>query len=221
MSALGATLSISTPRRPHKQRREAAPIRFEPGYTERDGTDMATLNQIRVVWNGLPGGTGISTFYADPTGTPPTAYINSFFNNFKTICPSLLSWVIPNGGNEIDIASGQPVGHWTQGSVATIAATGTGAFAWPTGAMVRWDTNSWLGGRRLSGKTFLVPLLSSCYDTDGTLSAGTVTNIANSAATLVSGAPGLRVWSRRSAAAASIASSTCVDKAVVMRSRRD
>jgi hypothetical protein len=75
-------------------------------------------------------------------------------------------------------------------------------------------------GREIRGRTFVVPMATNAYDTDGTLAASTVSAFQTAANTVLTAAPTFRVWSRKGALAATCSSALAVDKAVVLRSRR-
>ena len=74
---------------------------------------------------------------------------------------------------------------------------GTGAVgaAAGVGACVSWLTGGIVGGRRLRGRTFLVPLHNSTYDTDGTFTSGVLTALTAFQTAMRAAGP-LAVWHR-------------------------
>jgi len=92
---------------------------------------------------------------------------------------------------------------------------------------VNWRTNDYRFGRRIRGRTFMVPLNSNAYEGDGTLSTAARGDLQTFADTMVSGTGGAEfgVWSRpRNGAGgvfATVTSGTVPDMAAVLRSRRD
>jgi hypothetical protein len=84
-----------------------------------------------------------------------------------------------------------------------------------------------INGRRLRGRTFLVPLGSTFYTTDGTPIETARTNIAAAAAVLIAntGGPPLGVWRRPSPSGVGVlgvaTTASVPDKAAVLKSRRD
>lgn len=100
-------------------------------------------------------------------------------------------------------------------------------YAGPAGAVVNWRTDDVRAGRRIRGRTFLVPLISSSFDAGGTLTDSTITTIRSFADSMVGGDfdSELVVWSRpingSGGVAATVTSASVPDKAAVLRSRRD
>lgn len=182
---------------------------------------MVNLRVHRVEWRGLPTGPGVSTFYADDAGMDIRPYLDSLFTAIGIKTPGAISFYIPNSGITIDSGTGHPNGSWTAGSAITRAATGSGAYAAPVGGLIRWETPVFIAGRRLVGKTFLVPFLSGCFESDGTLLNTVKTDLQAAAALFVTGATSFRIYSRRNAAVANVTTSSVPDKAMVLRSRRD
>ena len=127
-----------------------------------------------------------------------------------------------------DEASGSLTG-WADDSteLAVVEGGRTGGIVGPVGAVVNWITGTVSGGRRLSGRTFLVPLSDWAYDNDGTLSSDAIGIINNAAAGLSSDAfaHDFVIWSRPSGggtgAVGSVIGHRVPDMAAVLRSRRD
>jgi hypothetical protein len=81
--------------------------------------------------------------------------------------------------------------------VAAVIPNGTGPYAAPSGACLRWRTGTIVHNHRLSGRTFLVPLDGDCYSSGGKLTAGTVTALLGEAnQLLITQSASLVVWSR-------------------------
>ena len=145
---------------------------------------MASLRKVIVTWNGSTGLPGVSVFYS-AAADDATANLGTFFTAIKTLFPSSLSWSIPAAGDEISDASGQLVGGWSGGTSASITGSGGASYAAGTGSYVQWGTATILSGRRLKGRTFLCPLTTSTYDSDGTITAAANTTINGALTTLV------------------------------------
>jgi hypothetical protein len=91
--------------------------------------------------------------------------------------------------------------------------------------MVRWQTSGIVNGRRVKGRTFLVPLINTTYGS-GVIGAGTVSAIQSAADTFVASAGAdMRIWHRPTAGAGGIAypitAAVVPNLATVLRSRRD
>lgn len=143
--------------------------------------------------------------------------------------PSSFSFQVEGTVDELDEATGQLVDSLTVTS-RTVAGTGTGSNMGPApaGAVVVWKTGEIKAGKRVQGRTFLVPLLSTAYQQDGTLNANILTSAGEFAAAMNdAGATDLVhvVWSRpRPGLAGSkhgITGYSVADKVAVLRSRRD
>ena len=185
---------------------------------------MADINRIRCAWAGVPGG-GLSTFYLQ--GTPTSlAPLKTFFSAIAALVPSVVTVDIPNSGDVIESTTGALTGGWTATGGGAQAMSGTGNYSALSGAYIRWQTPTVVNGRRLVGRTFIVPLTAGQYDSNGTLGAGAVTTLQNAADALVLAFPGMGVWHRPgddpgSGIIAGWSSAKVPDRVTVLRSRRD
>ena len=187
---------------------------------------MTSLAKVPVVWSGLPGFPGVSVFYSSAaTGGSACAALFAFFTAIKGQFPTGLTWTFPTSGDVFDDSDGGLTGAWTGGTAAPVAANGgAGIYAAGTGSVVRWDTSAIVGRRRLKGRTFLCPLLSSVYDNNGTIQDPTVAAWQTAANTLVaSGA--LHIWHRPSpggsdGTSSSVTAAAVQDRVASLRSRR-
>lgn len=187
---------------------------------------MSNIAKIPVSWTGGPGGPGVSVFYADAAGTIPTGALATFFGAVKAMIPSSYTWTIPASGDIHDSTTGALVGSWTQGTPTTVAATGSPtSFAGGTGVVVRWTTDGIVNGRRVRGRTFLVPVVSAIYDSGSILGTQLAVFQSAAAALVASSGANLRIWHRPSGgsggSAHPITGALAPDVAAVLRSRRD
>ncbi|AXH79509.1 MAG: hypothetical protein [Circular genetic element sp.] len=195
---------------------------------------MPILNRVRATWTNFPGAPGLSPFYL-AAGSTNVAPIVTFFTAIKDLFPNGLSITVPSTGDAIDTADNKIVGGWTGSGGGTATSTTTTApYSGTSGALVHWSTNAVLNGRRLAGRTYLVPLGQTQYANDGSLATTAVTSITNAANALIAAlTPSLIVYGPPRDAGtlgptdpgkASISSpaiaATVPDLAVVMRSRR-
>jgi hypothetical protein len=186
---------------------------------------MPTIKKVPVLWSGGTGLPGYSVFYGFFTGDP-TGGLNTFFTALKGYVPQTISWQIPNAGDTIDDATGTINGAWTGTGGGTITATNINAYAAGTGGYVRWNTPNIVAGRRLKGRTFLCPLATGAYQSDGTIEPTSLAAI-QAAATTLAAAGTLVVWHRPSSPGASdgeshlITSAQAPDKVTSLRSRRN
>jgi len=186
------------------------------------------MQRVSVAWQNWPGAPGSTVFYGSSAtwAQADVDALRTFFAAFSSLLPSGLTITVPPSGDTVDDQTGAIVGAW---SVATppIVVTGSGAgnYAGNAGAVVHWLTDDVVNGRRVRGRSFLVPLVSTAYDTAGSLATTAITTLTNAAAALVSATnPRLLVWHRPLPPAAGssypINASRVPDLAVSLRSRR-
>jgi hypothetical protein len=195
---------------------------------------MAGLNRVSVVWQGWPGSPGVSQFYLDnvPAQSSIDA-IRAFFFSQAGILPAGLTINVPGSGDIVEDVSGQLAGTWSVGTTpATVTGTGAGVYAGNAGAVVHWLTTTVALKRRLRGRTFLVPLVSSAYDASGSLSTAALGSLQNNAAAMVTTMAGnMVVWHRpviqkgtgailRPGSSGDVTAARVPDLAVSLRSRR-
>ena len=102
----------------------------------------------------------------------------------------------------------------------------TGVYAAVAGACVTWLTQGVLAGKRVRGRTFLVPMGAGGLQNDGTLSTAEVSAINTAASNLIAAAPEFTIWRRPTSKAAADGSSHPVlafrvqDKTAFLTSRR-
>lgn len=187
---------------------------------------MSTLCKIPVVWDGLPGMPGLSMFYSNPTDVVTTVVaLKAFFTSLSTGCPTGLTWNFPTAGDEFDDATGTLTGGWTGGAGGSVAASGgAGTYAQGVGFRVRWGTGGIVGGRRVKGSTFLIPVLGSVYESNGTISNAIVTTLQTAANLLVTNGTTI-IWHRPDPGGSNGSSHIVLDaqvpdKVSTLRSRR-
>ena len=189
---------------------------------------MADMMRFHCAWQNWPGAPGVSTFYAESGAdiSTITDALRAFWQSFVTYLPTGLTIQVPSTGDIISDTTGAITGAWSDGTpVAVVTGTAAGVYAGNAGAVVHWLTGAVINGRRLRGRTFLVPLIGSAYDANGSLSATTITAITNAATTLVAAiGTNLLVWHRpvppMNGSSADIVGFRIPDLAVSLRSRR-
>jgi hypothetical protein len=182
------------------------------------------LRKVPVVWTTGIGGTGVSVFYTD-FAVDATVEITAFFNGIKSLFSDVVSWSIPNAGDIISDATGQITGAWVGGTTGSVSGTAHSPYVAGTGAFVRWITNGVSGGRRVRGRTFLVPLLASGFQDDGTILGSYQTTMQTAANTLAATGK-LQVFHRpttivaANGAAFPVTGATVPDKVTSLKTRR-
>lgn len=193
------------------------------------------LNRVRVVWSQFSGQPGYTNFYFDSASAPPLAALTTLFTAFKAYVPVGLTWTVPNSGDTIDETTGHITGGWTGAVQTPVVGAGGGAnFVGSSGAVILWKTADPVNGRRPIGKSYIVPMSTGQFDTDGSLLLATVTGVLNAALTFVTAAgAAFKVWHRPKydntvdppvlltpGSAVTCIGATVPDLAAVMRSRR-
>jgi hypothetical protein len=92
--------------------------------------------------------------------------------------------------------------------------------------VITWLTGLVHQGRRVRGRTFLVPTANQFFDTNGTLAAAFLTNLRTAAAAYIATAVNPAIWARpdpgtTNGAAFAVAAASVADKVAVLTSRRD
>jgi hypothetical protein len=148
-------------------------------------------------------GTGYITFYAAGS-TTLAAWITAATTFIQSAWGTGAGGGLPSGVtiqgdgviDELDPATGDLTGSQAVTPPGVISGAGTGTYAAPTGACVSWLTSGFVNGRRLRGRTFIVPVVSSKFQSDGTLDATFLSQIRTAANIYAGGAYIPVVWHR-------------------------
>lgn len=204
---------------------------------------MPALYRVRSRWTGFNGAPGYTILHfrdfnsPDPGpgggtvegATDAVERVQTFFGAIAGTIPSAVSIDVEREVDVIDDATGSLIDSYGATSGGITAGTGTATYAAPVGAVINWRTGAVRNGRRLRGRTFLVPLSSSNFNAQGGLIPAVQTLIQNAANALASteGTPDLAVFGRPSAPAAAdgvssvVTSATVPSIAAILSSRRD
>lgn len=194
------------------------------------------MNRVRCQWNNFPGAPGLSTLFFSTSVTDMDA-LKAFWTSVAALIPSATQIVVPSSGDIINETDGKITGTWTGTNGGTITApAGSTAYSGTSGAVIEWKSNAVINGHRPIGKTYIVPLRDTMYDSNGSLSTTTcITPLTNAAQGLIAAyASGLKVWSRpytppddgkphppaRVGSQGTVTSVLIPDLAVALRSRR-
>jgi hypothetical protein len=200
---------------------------------------MASILQVTLKWSGFQGAPGYSNFYYMSTGDfqPSQATVDAAANAtqnlgayIRTFLPVETSVQVQSDVVELWDTNGVMQNIWSAGSRPVLQGEAPSApYSAASGAVINWRTAGVRNGRRVRGRTFVVPLANSAYQSDGTLSASVITSLNTNLSTMLDTQPTatLGVWSRPSAKGATDGSWHAVqgfnipDKVAVLRSRRD
>jgi len=110
-------------------------------------------------------GPGVMTLYADGPVDGWTTDVAVWLTAIESIFPNTLLLDVPNAGDEIDPATGQAVAEWNSGeSAQQVSGSGNSGWIMGVGALLGWTTGAFVNGRRLAGRTFLVPATKGEYN---------------------------------------------------------
>lgn len=186
--------------------------------------------RYKVGWTGGRIGAGVSIFTIGAGPTEPTwASVNTAFRNWYTaIAPSVpndVVWTFPFESESFNPSTGELETVVAIPQAASVAG-GDNATGWaaPAGRMVRWSTGNVVAGRRLYGKTFIVPSSVLAF-TEGSVNSATRGTDATAHTALVSAltAAGgeLRVYSRTHGVAVPVTAGATQARPTTLRSRND
>lgn len=170
-------------------------------------------------------GPGVSTFYFDEIHVGFVADLHTYWAAVGNRFPPGITWTTDNTGDLIDVATGELSGTWTDGVPSTISSSGSGNYAAGVGARASWLTSGIRNGRRVRGTTFLCPLTTACYQSDGTIDGAVLGSLSTAAAALVTNSTGeMRIYSRPTPTepgqSNEVIGATCPDTVSWLRSRR-
>lgn len=193
---------------------------------------MPSLWRVTATWTGGKIGTGFTNlFFTEGVSTAVQAsdaarvFINSCYSSGAKL-PSGITITWRAAVDVIDDATGTLQSTIPVTKPADIAGTDTTAYAAVAGACVTWRTDGLVAGKRVAGRTFLVPMGGLGLQSDGTIDNNTVSSIHTAAGILISAAPEFVVWHRPASVAAGggsshpVSAGVCADKSAYLTSRR-
>lgn len=208
--------------------------------------------KVKLAWSGFQGAPGYSMFYfkefQDGTGINYTqaqvdgvaAAVTSFAQTVSDCLPAGVVLQTQTDIEVIESSDGKLIDIKTAGAqLAKAASQAAAAYSAPSGAVINWRTGLVHKNRRVRGRTFIVPLASICYESNGTLNQTYRGKLETAAAGLMNGTgyPPLGVWARPTRVKdangvptgvvtpdgrwGDVSSYNVPDLAAVLRSRRD
>lgn len=195
------------------------------------------MYRITARWTGFTGAPGYSNFYFNSgfldggvLGEEAELLANrvrsAFLDTQMHLAPGIQIQVL-NEVPIIDSDTGVVQDYVTFDPVDPMTTSSGDTYAGPAGAVVTWRTNDLRNGRRIRGRTFLVPMASTAFQSDGTLVGDAISDLQDFADTLMGGSldGDLGVWSRPQGGSggvfATVTGYTVPDMVAVLRSRRD
>lgn len=199
---------------------------------------MSQMAKVTINWSGLPGGPGYTNLYfQDITGSSAIdqtvvdsaiSKTDAWLSAFRGSIPNSITTGVSATVEAVEETTGALQGFWTGTPAAAAVGTGGTTYSAPTGAVVSWYTSTVRNGRRIRGRTFIVPLATGSYDADGNILNSKLTTWNTATTTLIAtGASAeLGVWSRPSSPGSSdgdwalVTSYRIPDMAAILTSRR-
>lgn len=191
---------------------------------------MATLDEITIHWTGMTGLPGSSHLYVDQAvmdGPTATSHVTTWLTNNAGYFPASLTAQVDSTGLSLNSATGALAGTWSiSPAPSAVVGSGANAAAGGAGACMRWTTGAVSPGNRfIVGRTFLVPLATGAYGSDGTLSSFCQGDLISHGNTLISDLTNAFViWTRPVSGAGGVAHTVVgaqvTDQAARLRSRR-
>lgn len=173
---------------------------------------MSELLRVKARWTGFTGAPGYSVLHfrdfsgGEPSGSSLTAAqalaaagrVRTFFEAIKGNLPVGVFINVDPEVEVLDIATGTLLRSFTVATPATVAGTAANSYSAAVGAVVNWRTDGIRNGRRVRGRTFLVPLQGNAFATTGQLGGPVVTALTTAAQALADStqSPDLFVYGR-------------------------
>lgn len=191
------------------------------------------IYRVTTRWTGFQGAPGYSNFhFHELSGSPGPEdgrnRVVAFFNEVRTLLPTDVGFLTEGEVTIIDETTGMIEGYETVSENPPPGnGLATGGYSAASGAVVTWNTAGVRNGRRVRGRTFLVPLGGNAYQDDGTLTTNAIDTINDAAAELVGVGfdSGFSIFSRPGSSGAGgvypVNGWRVPDMAAVLRSRRD
>lgn len=199
-----------------------------------------TVGIVRSEWAGTSGGPGLTqhAFYvsggSEPTGSQAQSAVNAvagLWEALKSLLPNEVSIQVSPTVDTYDDITAVLTGSQVVSTPPPVkVGLGTGTYAGGVGFKIDWNTGVILGGRRVVGRTYVVPATSTVFDIDGTLAASAIsaanTAAANMLTAMSTGGCNLAVWTKPGGVSSvpgmtAVTSGTCRDKTAILRGRRD
>lgn len=164
---------------------------------------MPSVYRVGATWNGFQGSPGYTRFSwqelsSDTNRNAAGAAIRQFF--FAQAAHFLTTWTITIDAEiqEFDMGTGQLIGAAAMPTVPSpVAGThSTAAYAGGSGYSVGWRTGEIFNGRRVQGRSFIVPAVD-VYESNGTMTSTAIaTATAAGNALIASGINGFSIWAK-------------------------
>lgn len=201
---------------------------------------MVQVMRVKMRWDGFVGAPGFSVFhfrnlaeegYTTVDAEAAIDKVDAFAEGLKGLIPYNSRLTVQSDVECYDAATGQlqTVLGGTPAAAHVSLATAGMNYSSAAGASITWRSPEVRNGRRIRGRTFLVPLVAATFGGDGIIAANNMTQLNLIATNLRddTGAPDLVIWARPTAPGASDGDLAAINShsipavGAVLRSRRD
>lgn len=223
---------MSIPIRPH--RFEASEIRSSGIQAFAWNNPLMAIFRIQARWSGFTGAPGYSAFHFDAAtaGAGPTPQacadaVRTLLVSWGNYLPGGVSVAVESEVQRLEESTGTLIGFEQVTPGSAVSGSGTSSYSAATGAVIIWNTAGVRRGRRIQGRSFVVPVSGAALTSTGQISTPAQTALQSGATAFADSITGPVVWARPSGPGASdgqIASITAArvpTKVAVLRSRRD
>lgn len=204
---------------------------------------MSEILRVRSEWTGFNGAPGYTNLFFRDFGTDgdggstataanataAVERVRNFFGSLSALFPDDVTITPDTNVDVLESTTGELVDSLTSTSGGEVKGTDTGGYQAAGGAVISWRTAGIRKGRRVRGRTFLVPLAGSLFNTTGNLIPSVAQTIQTSANALMNptGTPDLGIWARPTAPGAAdgawfvVRQASVPARGSILRSRRD
>lgn len=180
-------------------------------------------------WTGSRIGNGATVLHmlgSDFTGSAAavTSAIRAWFQGMQSSIPDDVTISFPSEVFEKDAATGELLDVLTITPPATVTGSFSSSYPANAGCVVKWSTGIVVNGRRLNGRTFLVPragIFTINGNVDGAVIAADATRHATLISALTAAGNPLGVWSRTHGTIREVSGGATLVRPSSLRSRND
>lgn len=189
--------------------------------------------RVMMRWTGFNGAPGYSAFhFAGGGGLISDAQqvatrVASGMFILRPALPASVQIAVESEVTRLDSDTGEILGFHAIDELDDYSGQGTEGYSAASGGVINWRTDDVRFGRRIRGRTFIVPLSGESYESDGSLTSSALGTLRNFADEIVGGDidSEFGVWSRPRAGTGGVFATATgyhvPDMSAVLRSRRD
>lgn len=195
---------------------------------------MASIHRYIWDWTGFVGAPGVTAIYTDNDDTVGVAdAFDAWLFSIRAFMPDDVHIRLRPEAEVIDDATGELLSVHSAPTARAIDGANSGPYSAASGMCVAWGTSGLVAGRRVRGRTFLVPMSGAFYDSQGALSDTDLPGVRTGLASFMATAAGHQViWSRPrtdpvtgavtlAGSSHPVTSASIRDRVAILRSRRD